>query len=240
VLPANALPGVACSRFLAGHSRRKCRVYGQAPPRGISVIGRLLAGGHAYASLEAEPRALAPTLPLWQATLAAAFYQLQICTRRRGCRSSVVEHPLGKGEVVSSILTGSTTNSPQNLSRFLLSGKHCCCDRAERCGTQGDCGMHLTQKSCFVPCYCRREVPKYDQSRSNPLNSGAAEIPIDCNLRATDSGFQMMYAVRHSGPCHAYEDCARLTGAKDASQVLVRVFAWRVCGTLRICKVGWT
>src|ERR1700722_7059326 len=25
-----------------------------------------------------------------------------------GCRSSVVEHPLGKGEVVSSILTGST------------------------------------------------------------------------------------------------------------------------------------
>jgi hypothetical protein len=30
----------------------------------------------------------------------------------RRCRSSVVEHPLGKGEVVSSILTGSTTKSP--------------------------------------------------------------------------------------------------------------------------------
>src|SRR5580704_12542475 len=29
---------------------------------------------------------------------------------RRRCRSSVVEHPLGKGEVVSSILTGSTRN----------------------------------------------------------------------------------------------------------------------------------
>src|SRR5439155_9969441 len=28
--------------------------------------------------------------------------------RTRRCRSSVVEHPLGKGEVVSSILTGST------------------------------------------------------------------------------------------------------------------------------------
>src|SRR6185369_8298918 len=28
---------------------------------------------------------------------------------RSCCRSSVVEHPLGKGEVVSSILTGSTT-----------------------------------------------------------------------------------------------------------------------------------
>src|SRR4029077_138270 len=30
------------------------------------------------------------------------------------CRSSVVEHPLGKGEVVSSILTGSTKNVAQN------------------------------------------------------------------------------------------------------------------------------
>src|SRR5262245_40042974 len=32
----------------------------------------------------------------------------------RRCRSSVVEHPLGKGEVVSSILTGSTTKPFQN------------------------------------------------------------------------------------------------------------------------------
>ena len=30
----------------------------------------------------------------------------------RRCRSSVVEHPLGKGEVVSSILTGSTRHAP--------------------------------------------------------------------------------------------------------------------------------
>src|SRR5215472_110974 len=30
------------------------------------------------------------------------------CTETRGCRSSVVEHPLGKGEVVGSIPTGST------------------------------------------------------------------------------------------------------------------------------------
>src|SRR5262249_26509186 len=33
----------------------------------------------------------------------------------RRCRSSVVEHPLGKGEVVSSILTGSTSKT--GLSR---------------------------------------------------------------------------------------------------------------------------
>jgi hypothetical protein len=31
--------------------------------------------------------------------------------RRQRCRSSVVEHSLGKGEVVSSILTGSTIKS---------------------------------------------------------------------------------------------------------------------------------
>src|SRR6516164_8994743 len=40
----------------------------------------------------------------------------------RRCRSSVVEHPLGKGEVVSSILTGSTRDqilSPTLPSRFM-------------------------------------------------------------------------------------------------------------------------
>ena len=31
----------------------------------------------------------------------------------RGCRSSVVEHSLGKGEAVSSILTGSTSHQPE-------------------------------------------------------------------------------------------------------------------------------
>jgi hypothetical protein len=33
----------------------------------------------------------------------------------RRCRSSVVEHPLGKGEVVSSILTGSTSRFHEHL-----------------------------------------------------------------------------------------------------------------------------
>src|SRR5215470_13432532 len=35
--------------------------------------------------------------------------------RLKCCRSSVVEHPLGKGEVVSSILTGSTRKRSQIL-----------------------------------------------------------------------------------------------------------------------------
>ena len=35
----------------------------------------------------------------------------------RRCRSSVVEHSLGKGEVVSSILTGSTTY-PSDIKHF--------------------------------------------------------------------------------------------------------------------------
>jgi hypothetical protein len=43
----------------------------------------------------------------------------------RRCRSSVVEHSLGKGEVVSSILTGSTRYSrkPMTLSWIIRSSK---------------------------------------------------------------------------------------------------------------------
>jgi hypothetical protein len=44
------------------------------------------------------------------AALAAAFH-VRFPHPARRCRSSVVEHPLGKGEVVSSILTGSTRKS---------------------------------------------------------------------------------------------------------------------------------
>src|SRR5262249_61651101 len=43
------------------------------------------------------------------------------------CRSSVVEHPLGKGEVVSSILTGSTTHAPDALALQTT-----CCLASER------------------------------------------------------------------------------------------------------------
>ena len=51
--------------------------------------------------------------------------------RTARCRSSVVEHPLGKGEVVSSILTGSTSNSfrvqvgvlPQSQWLIIATGK---------------------------------------------------------------------------------------------------------------------
>jgi hypothetical protein len=48
--------------------------------------------------------ALARKIPLWQGS--ARFFACIAADGR--CRSSVVEHPLGKGEVVSSILTGST------------------------------------------------------------------------------------------------------------------------------------
>src|SRR5204863_94124 len=62
----------------------------------------------------ARPRAcclrrLRPLPALWQgsAHYAACFPRSRAFVAR--CRSSVVEHSLGKGEVVSSILTGSTT-----------------------------------------------------------------------------------------------------------------------------------
>src|SRR2546421_6254 len=40
------------------------------------------------------------------------------------CRSSVVEHPLGKGEVVSSILPGSTIRSPSHFNKLLILKVH--------------------------------------------------------------------------------------------------------------------
>ena len=60
---------------------------------------------------------LAPHQPLWQVSPAAVP---QACQRRRGfrCRSSVVEHSLGKGEVDSSILSGSTSRNIEKSEIF--------------------------------------------------------------------------------------------------------------------------
>src|SRR5215211_7699282 len=52
---------------------------------------------------------LAPPPPLWQATAVPASRAAAEAHAQKRCRSSVVEHSLGKGEVVSSILTGSTS-----------------------------------------------------------------------------------------------------------------------------------
>src|SRR5262249_45678239 len=53
---------------------------------------------------------LARAAPLWQGSPRfSADTVLRFSPPARRCRSSVVEPPLGKGEVVSSILTGSTT-----------------------------------------------------------------------------------------------------------------------------------
>src|SRR5262249_26589157 len=59
----------------------------------------------------ASPRQLAPLWTLWQGSrgFEAAYFSVAFAPSR--CRSSVVEHSLGKGEVVSSILTGSTSDS---------------------------------------------------------------------------------------------------------------------------------
>src|ERR1700751_4847222 len=57
------------------------------------------------AGLSEPPPNLAPPHPLWQGTTPST----PAARRRERCRSSVVEHSLGKGEVVSSILTGSTS-----------------------------------------------------------------------------------------------------------------------------------
>ena len=57
--------------------------------------------------------------------------------RARGrCRSSVVEHPLGKGEVDSSILSGSTSQLAPNP--YVTKRSYAPCGRAAPCG-QGRC-----------------------------------------------------------------------------------------------------
>lgn len=63
---------------------------------------------------------VAPSITLWQGSRLLSARACRSTNGRsdrhfQGCRSSVVEHPLGKGEVVSSILTGST---------ILLTGAH--------------------------------------------------------------------------------------------------------------------
>ena len=54
---------------------------------------------------------LAPAEALWQFPPRSRRF-ISVCARSR-CRSSVVEHPLGKGEVHSSILSGSTKKTQQ-------------------------------------------------------------------------------------------------------------------------------
>ena len=77
-------------------ARRCSRVPGPSREGLRSVMGVFLAPRHDCRKCS---RTLEPPPPLWQLSAARAA---------PGCRSSVVEHPLGKGEVVSSILTGST------------------------------------------------------------------------------------------------------------------------------------
>src|SRR5262245_64234714 len=65
-----------------------------------------------------------------------ALASIAIFAIARRCRSSVVEHPLGKGEVVSSILTGSTTKAPgiellQNSARVPDRRASPLCERGE-------------------------------------------------------------------------------------------------------------
>jgi hypothetical protein len=59
------------------------------------------------ASIQARS-SLARECPLWQGSPRPSSYSEGRASARACCRSSVVEHSLGKGEVVSSILTGST------------------------------------------------------------------------------------------------------------------------------------
>ncbi len=69
----------------------------------------------------ARPGELAPPGTLWQGSpRLRALCSYSIRPSQSRCRSSVVEHSLGKGEVVSSILTGSTRNPYGNTGFYAL------------------------------------------------------------------------------------------------------------------------
>jgi hypothetical protein len=62
------------------------------------------------------------------------------------CRSSVVEHPLGKGEVVSSILTGSTSKKPLFIGLlYCRRWMRVCCLMQNDAATCGNSGTFLTR-----------------------------------------------------------------------------------------------
>jgi hypothetical protein len=79
--------------------------------------------------------ALAPLCTLWQGSPHSRPHFFYSHPARR-CRSSVVEHSLGKGEVVSSILTGSTRKSPINKGLSHTREKRARQNRAEQSTTR--------------------------------------------------------------------------------------------------------
>ena len=90
------------------------------PQRSLLKAGRRHAGKQIVAHLMASRRlALAPVGALWQgsARLVGAFLAN---SRGACCRSSVVEHSIGNGEVDSSILSGSTIQLIENAMFSLI------------------------------------------------------------------------------------------------------------------------
>jgi hypothetical protein len=63
-----------------------------------------------------------PYGPLYGRSAVLTPESLSDSTQEIGCRSSVVEHPLGKGEAVSSILPGSTTQRGE-LAEAMIAAK---------------------------------------------------------------------------------------------------------------------
>jgi hypothetical protein len=93
MIRGNAQPERGGRRLVAGTGRNGANHSGAHTD--FALVHRTKAGG-----------ALAPIPPIWQGTARRAAGFPWPAARR--CRSSVVEHSLGKGEVDSSILSGST------------------------------------------------------------------------------------------------------------------------------------
>lgn len=97
---------------------------------------------------------LAPLWTLWQGSPHSRPHFFYSHPARR-CRSSVVEHSLGKGEVVSSILTGSTRKSPINKCLSHTREKRARQNRAEQSTTRR-AKTHQISTKCSADVHAAR------------------------------------------------------------------------------------
>ena len=110
--------------------------------------------------------------------------RIYFCTEVRACcRSSVVEHSLGKGEVVSSILPGSTRKPEENqnlASDALLYPPHP--EREQDANFRTKLGEKKGRRSCYVPLRDKR-VSILSSIRSTSAGSVSGQVFVSARNR---------------------------------------------------------
>src|SRR5262249_32007868 len=121
---------------------------------------------------------LAPPTPLWQASPARRVRRASAPRPDKSCRSSVVEHSLGKGEVDSSILSGSTTR-PMKLpalpgTKARIAGLICIHCAQDYCRIRG---LRRLERRAWIAKWSWRTWSR--PSRTLPTRTGASSASGD-------------------------------------------------------------